>query len=76
MRHYADDAFPPQALRLEHLDMMNLTHWCRREPTLEDILSDSIVRDVMEADGVDPHELADMLRDIGRVLSREMARAS
>ena len=50
--------------------MMNLLRWCHREPTLEDILSDSIVRDVMEADGVDPHELVVMLRDVGRELER------
>jgi hypothetical protein len=32
-----------------------------REPTLKEILSDSVTRDVMEADGVDPHELEAML---------------
>ena len=32
-------------------------HWWHREPTLKDMLSDSIVRAVMEADGVDPQEL-------------------
>jgi hypothetical protein len=31
--------------------------WCDREPTLEDILSDPIVRVVMDADGVDPRRL-------------------
>ena len=31
--------------------MINLMRWYHREPTLEDILSDSIVRDVMEAGG-------------------------
>ncbi len=49
--------------------MINLMRWCHREPTLKDILSDSIVRDVMEADGVDPHELAAMLRDMAGSLS-------
>jgi hypothetical protein len=44
--------------------MINLMRWYHREPTLEDILSDSIVRDVMEADGVDPQELAAMLREM------------
>jgi hypothetical protein len=37
-------------------------NWCDREPTLNGILSDSIVRAVMEADGVNPHELEVMLR--------------
>jgi hypothetical protein len=32
-----------------------------REPTLEDILSDSIVRAMMVADGVNPRELKMML---------------
>jgi hypothetical protein len=41
-------------------------HWCHREPTLKDMLADSIVRAVMEADGVDPHELEAMLTQIGR----------
>jgi hypothetical protein len=50
--------------------MMNLLRWCHREPTLEDILSDSIVRDVMEADGVDPHELASMLSAVSQQLKR------
>jgi hypothetical protein len=44
-------------------------NWCRREPTLKDILSDSIVRAVMEADGVDPHELEAMLKEVGRNVS-------
>jgi hypothetical protein len=34
---------------------MNLSH---RELTLDEILSDSIVRALMEADGVDPQDLA------------------
>jgi hypothetical protein len=37
-------------------------HWCHREPTLDEILSDSITKAVMEADGVDPQELAATLR--------------
>jgi hypothetical protein len=32
-----------------------------REPTLEEILSDSIVRAVMRADAVDPRELCALL---------------
>jgi hypothetical protein len=34
------------------------------------MLSDSIIRAVMAADGVDPQELAVMLRQIGRSLVR------
>jgi hypothetical protein len=37
-------------------------NWCRREPTITEILSDSIVRSLMRADGVDPNELEAMLR--------------
>ena len=47
--------------------------WYHREPTLDEILSDCIVRAVMEADGIDPHELAATLREVGRKLSRERA---
>src|SRR5262249_54099233 len=36
-----------------------IVNW--HEPTLEDILSDSIIKAVMKADGVDPHQLAAML---------------
>jgi len=36
------------------------------ELTLEDILSDSIIEAVMKADGVDPHQLAAMLKELGR----------
>jgi hypothetical protein len=32
-----------------------------REPTLEDILSDSIIRAMMAADGVSPRDLKSML---------------
>ena len=41
-----------------------LMNWCHREPSLEDILSDSIIRVVMEADGVDPQKLEAMLRQM------------
>jgi hypothetical protein len=30
----------------------------QHEPTLEDMLSDSIIKAVMKADGVDPHQLS------------------
>jgi hypothetical protein len=41
-------------------------NWCRREPTLKDILSDSIIRAVMDADRVDARELEAMLRQVAR----------
>jgi hypothetical protein len=49
-------------------------HWCHREPTLKDMLADSIVRAVMEADGVDPHELEAMLTQMGRRPSLDVQR--
>jgi hypothetical protein len=39
-----------------------------REPTLEEILSDTVTRAVMEADGVDRQELEATLRQAGRNL--------
>jgi carbamoylphosphate synthase small subunit len=42
----------------------------QREPTLKEMLSDSIIQAVMEADGVDPRELAAMLRQKGGNSSR------
>ena len=42
--------------------------WYHREPTLEEILSNSVTRAVMEADGVDRQELEAMLRQAGRNL--------
>jgi hypothetical protein len=44
--------------------------WYHREPTLDEIFSDSIVRAVMEADGIDPQQLAATLRRAGRTLVR------
>jgi hypothetical protein len=41
---------------------------CHREPTLNGILSDPIVRAVMEADGVNPLELEEMLRQVAQRL--------
>jgi carbamoylphosphate synthase small subunit len=42
--------------------------WYRREPTLDEMLSDPIVVALMDADGVDARELTAMLRDVGRRL--------
>ena len=41
----------------------------RREPNITEILSDSIVKAVMEADGVDPDVLEVQLRNMARRLS-------
>jgi len=43
-------------------------HWRHREPTLKEMLCDPIVRALMDADGVDPHELEAMLKEVGRTL--------
>jgi hypothetical protein len=43
-----------------------IVNCCQSEPTLEDILSDSIIKAVMKADGVDPHQLAAMLKEVGQ----------
>jgi hypothetical protein len=43
--------------------------WYRRELTLEELLSDSVVKAVMEADGVDPAALEVMLKEVGRNVS-------
>ena len=40
--------------------------WRQREPTLKEILSDSIVTALMSADGVDPLELEAILTRINR----------
>jgi hypothetical protein len=42
------------------------TSWCTREPTLREILSDSIVIAVMAADGVDPKALEAQLLSMAR----------
>jgi len=49
-------------------------NWYHREPTLDEVLSDSIVRAVMEADGIDPQELAATLRQTDRKLLRRERR--
>jgi hypothetical protein len=46
---------------------MNLFH---RKLPLDEILCDSIVRALMEADGVDPQDLTATLRLTGRMLFR------
>jgi hypothetical protein len=54
--------------RLEQGDPMS---WCYREPTIAEMLSDSMVRSLMKADGVDPCELEAMLRQIAAAQSRD-----
>jgi hypothetical protein len=49
----------------------NDVNYRQPEPTLEDILSDSIIEAVMKADGVDPHQLAAMLKELGRRWAEE-----
>jgi hypothetical protein len=43
-----------------------MKNWCHCEPTLEDMLSDSIITAVMKADGVDPQQLATLLKEVAR----------
>jgi hypothetical protein len=45
--------------------------WCR-EPTLREMLSDSLVITVMKADGVDAEELKTMLRVVAASRSRPL----
>jgi hypothetical protein len=52
----------------EQGDAMN---WCYREPTLAEMLSDTIVKSVMKADGVDPSELEAMLRQVAAAQNRD-----
>jgi hypothetical protein len=43
---------------------------CSSELTLKEVLSDSIVRAVMAADGVDPQELEAALEEVARTRNR------
>jgi hypothetical protein len=43
---------------------------CSSELTLKEVLSDSIVKAVMAADGVDPQELETELNEMARTRSR------
>jgi hypothetical protein len=44
--------------------MTNLMRWCAHEPTISEMLSDPIVRALMDADGVDAGELEASLRSL------------
>ena len=41
--------------------------WYDRDPTLQEILSDPIFVDLMQADKVDPYELQTMLKEVAAV---------
>jgi len=43
---------------------------CSREFSLDEALSDSIVKAVMAADGVDPQELRDTLTKVARIRAK------
>jgi hypothetical protein len=58
---------PQKMLPASGIPTMN---WYYREPTLDEMLSDSIVRAILEADRIDPQELAATLRQAGRKLVR------
>jgi hypothetical protein len=51
----------------------NPISWCFREPTLAEMLSDSIVMAMMKADGVDPIALEAELRGLARRFSADQA---
>jgi hypothetical protein len=44
----------------------NSISWCHREPTITEMLSDTIVVAMMAADGVDPVALEAQLRGMAR----------
>jgi hypothetical protein len=46
----------------------NNSVWYQREPTIAEILSDSLVRVVMRADGVDPEMLERDLRSMAQMI--------
>jgi hypothetical protein len=48
-------------------------NWSYREPTLDELLSDGLVKLVMKADGVDADELEAMLRRVADSRPKERA---
>jgi hypothetical protein len=48
-------------------------NWSCREPTLDELLSDKLVKLVMKADGVEADELEAMLRRVAASRPREKA---
>jgi hypothetical protein len=47
----------------------NRMRWCRRDPTITEILSDSIVKALMEADRIDSQALEAKLRSMAQQIS-------
>jgi hypothetical protein len=60
------------------LGCRNESVWYQREPTIAEILSDSLVKAMMRADGVDPRLLERELRTIAEIveLDRLVLRSS
>jgi hypothetical protein len=50
----------------------NNSVWYQREPTIAEILSDSLVKVVMRADGVDPQMLERDLRSMAQTVQSHM----
>jgi hypothetical protein len=48
----------------------NRVIWCTREPTITEMLSDSLVMAMMKADGVDPVALEAQLRRVAAGAAR------
>jgi hypothetical protein len=70
---------PPKCCAVEASAWVNSSNsfaCCHCEATLDETLSDPIVRAVMEADGIDPRELAATLRGTGQMLARRERRSA
>jgi len=50
------------------LGCRNESVWCQREPTIAEILSDSMIKAMMRADGVDPEMLERDLRSVAQTI--------
>jgi hypothetical protein len=53
---------------MKMLKCKNNSVWYQREPTIAEILSDSLVKVVMRADGVDPDMLERDLRSVAQMI--------
>ena len=52
---------------------MTLQHlWTHGEPALQEILSDDVMRAVMQRDGVSPRQLDDLIHSVRRRLQRRL----
>ena len=54
------------ALQITDRDKVSQTRWCLDEPSIGELLSDPIVRAMMDADGVESAQLAAILDKIQR----------